>query len=71
MFNKAKFKAKVIERSLDMEDISKNLGINVATLYRKLNGNSDFTRSEIQKIKEALHLTLSEINEIFFAEELA
>lgn len=57
MFNKAKFKAKVIEKGLTMEYIAHKLGINQATLYRKMNGSSDFFRSEIQKLCVLLDIT--------------
>lgn len=65
MFNKAKFKAKVIEKGLTMECIAHELGINQATLYRKMNGSSDFFRTEIQTLCVLLDITNP--IEIFFA----
>ncbi|MCI8332646.1 MAG: helix-turn-helix transcriptional regulator [Clostridiales bacterium] len=70
MFNDKLFKAKAIEKGISMEQIAKYLGINVATLYRKINGSSDFSRSEIQQIWVLLALSASEINNIFFANKL-
>lgn len=44
------------------------LGINRATLYRKVAGESDFTRKEIQKCRELFGEEAC--NAIFFAEEV-
>jgi len=65
MLNKNKLKAKVIENGLTMEKVAKALDINVTTLYRKINGTSDFTRSEMHKIKDLLNLSDKEAIDIF------
>lgn len=54
-----------------LTNLSKVLGINASTLSRKLSGETDFTRSEIVLLKECLHLSLSEVDLIFFTNELA
>ena len=41
------------------------LHISEVTLYRKINGTSDFTRKEIQKLKEILKLDTKTTEEIF------
>lgn len=64
MFNKLKFRAAIIERGKTMGDVAKMLEINEATLSRKTNGVSDFSREEIQKICE--YLNLESPMEIFF-----
>lgn len=51
-----------------MRDVASAIGINEATLYRKVNGTSDFTRNEIQIIKQFLDLTSDEVESIFFAD---
>ena len=71
MFDKNKLRAKIIEKGLTMEQFAKLLGIDSATLYRKMSLKSDFTRNEMILIKENLELTLEEFNSIFFAEKLA
>ena len=71
MFNKNKFKAKITESGLSVEKLANILGISAVTLYRKMNGNSDFSRSEMQIIRQALKINLAEMDEIFFAPELA
>ena len=66
MFNKQKFRASVIAAGLTMDEIAKKLEINTSTLYRKINGSSDFTRTEIRKLQKVLSLDMSMITEIFF-----
>ena len=68
MFNKNKFRAKVIEKGFTMKQIAEVLYISEVTLYRKINGTSDFTRKEIQKLKEILKLDAKTTDEIFFTE---
>lgn len=70
MLNKNKLKAKVIENGLTMEKVAKELDINVTTLYRKINGTSDFTRSEMHKIKDLLNLSVKDAVDIFFTPDL-
>lgn len=66
MFNKNLFKAKYIEHNLKTADVAVILGINPATLARKVSGESDFTRNEIQLFRAALNLSAEEIDNIFF-----
>lgn len=68
MFNKLKFKATVIEKGKTMSELAQYLGINESTLYRKINGISEFSRDEIQKI--CCFLELESPVENFFAKEL-
>ena len=49
MFNKLKFKAAVVENGKTMADVAKYLNINEATLSRKLNGITEFSREEIKR----------------------
>ncbi len=70
MFNKNLFKAEVIKAGMTLKQIAGILGMNIATLYRKLNGESDFTRNEIALFKDYLKLEISEIDAIFFAKQL-
>ena len=50
MFQKNEFKAEVVRRNLTLENVANAIGIDAATLHRKMNGASDFYRSEIEKI---------------------
>lgn len=71
MFDRNKLRAKIVEKGFTMEKLAKILGIDNATLYRKMSMKSDFTRNEIVMIKKILEMTIDEVNSIFFAEELA
>lgn len=66
MFDEQKFKIALLRRKVSYEDIAKMLGISIVTLYRKINGNSDFYRREIDLISNYLSLDLQEKEEIFF-----
>ena len=68
MFNELKFKAAVVENGKTMADVAKYLNINEATLSRKVNGITEFSREEIQKMCKVLKLD-SPVD-IFFAKEL-
>ena len=56
MFNKNKFKAKVVESGMTLSDVAKALGIDDATLYRKMNVESDFYRKEIEALRKLLNI---------------
>ena len=71
MFRLNVFKSKLSLHEKTMRDVASAIGINEATLYRKVNGTSDFTRNEIQIIKQFLDLTSDEVESIFFADWLA
>jgi hypothetical protein len=71
MFDKNLFKFHVNKSNVTMESIANKIGINATTLYRKVNGESDFTRGEIQIIRMQLNLTADEADRIFFTEKLA
>ena len=47
-------------------DLAIYLGTTQGTLSFKITGKSDFTRSEIKKIKDRYKLTAEQVNEIFF-----
>lgn len=67
MFNKDEFCGKVRGKGFTLEKIAEYLGINPATLTRKLNGISDFTRNEIEMLRNKLSLSNEDIMLIFFA----
>ncbi len=69
MFDRLKFLGKVKERGKTIQEVADFLGINPATLYRKMNGESDFFREEIQKLSE--FLMMDDPMTIFFAEKVA
>lgn len=72
MANMKKLKLKLKEKGLSVEDVSKTMGINRATFYRKIkNDGETFTVGDIDKLSRILGLQVDEINEIFFAQNVA
>lgn len=71
MFNRNLFRARVIEKGLQLSDIATQIGITKPTLWRKMTGISDFTRQEIYDITHILQLDRDDVDRIFFAEESA
>jgi transcriptional regulator with XRE-family HTH domain len=67
LFQKNEFKAEVVRRGLTLEKVAVQMGIDAATLHRKMNGSSDFYRSEIEKIIEMMGLSGDDVLRIFFA----
>ena len=64
-------KAKLVLNSISMGELAAMLGISRSALFRKLNGRSEFTQSEISQIAKILHLDAEEISLIFFDEEVS
>lgn len=64
-------RAKIVANKMTIEEFLVNLksyGIDMSksAFYNKKNGNSDFTRNEIQVISKALGLNNDEVLAIFF-----
>lgn len=70
MFDEPLFRYMVNRRQLSLADVAGRMGVNEATLYRKMKGKSDFTRAEIQNLKNILDMSNDESLKVFFAEKL-
>ena len=70
MFDRNLFNYYMAEAGQTKTTVSAHLGIDPATLYRKSHGTSEFTRDEIQKLKEFLRLTNEQAMSVFFAQKL-
>ena len=70
MFDKNLFRYYISRAGKTFGSTAAFLDINEATLYRKVNGVSDFNREEIQKLKDYLGLTDQEALQVFFAPKL-
>ncbi len=68
MFDENKFKAAVISNGKTLKDVASALNISTVTLYRKMSGESDFYRNEIEKCRDLLGS--KNMTEIFFAKEV-
>jgi predicted transcriptional regulator len=69
MFDKNRFRAQIILAGMTAKELADKIGINESTLYRKINADGNFTREEIGKIVEILHI--DNPKDIFFADNLA
>lgn len=54
--NKAKLEYEMSVHNISKSDMCAMLGISRSAFYRKCNGESEFTQSEIQKIVDILNL---------------
>ena len=68
MLSERKLKAKIVESGLNIDLLSKQIGIDRATFYRKMAKNS-FSINEVDAIAVALSLTPAEATNIFFAQK--
>lgn len=72
MTNAEKLKAKLKEKNMSIEDISKAIEIDKSTFYRKLASDGmTFTIGEVDKISKVLNLSVQDINSIFFSNFVA
>ena len=69
MFDKKEFEQVLRDNRYTNPELARIIGINPATLWRKINGISDFYRRDIERIKAALKLSAEQVDRIFFAEE--
>lgn len=72
LVNVNKLKGKIVECGLNISILADEIGIDKATLYRKIRENGDpITIREADKISEALNLSKEEVNDIFFSQYVA
>lgn len=72
MVNVNKLKAKLVENGINVETMAGKMGIDGATLYRRLSNNGEtFTIGEADQISRILSLTKDEVNAIFFSQFVA
>ncbi|MFB0918966.1 MAG: hypothetical protein QMB63_07875 [Clostridiaceae bacterium] len=64
MFDKEELEILLIKKHVKKEDLAQYLGINLVTLYRKINGETEWKRNEM--IKTAEFLGESDLSFIFF-----
>ena len=65
--NVNKLRGKIVERGMNVEELASKIGIDRASLYRKLNNSEKITIGDATKMKEALALSNAEAYEIFLA----
>ena len=48
MFDRARFQQELKDKGISMQTVAEAMGVDRSTLYRKVNGESDFTLREVQ-----------------------
>lgn len=69
--NKLKLKAAMVLKELSAEAACAEIGISKSAWFRKVSGESEFTQSEICKLRVLLDLDDHQTAEIFFDNEVA
>lgn len=70
MFDESKFKYFVIKNGSNLTTTAKAINVTYSTLRRKMTGESDFTREEVQALRDYLKMSPSDVEEVFFARKL-
>lgn len=65
MFDQNKFKYFVIKNGTNLEKTAKAINVTYSTLRRKMTGESDFTREEVQTLRDYLQMSPSDVEEVF------
>lgn len=67
MVNITLLRSKIMERKTNVSEVASKMGIDKATLYRRLADGETFTIGEAGKIAEILRLSHDEAVAIFFS----
>lgn len=68
--NATELRVEMVRARKSVEDVAREIGVTAPTLYRKLDGKSDFSLTELKAIKKSLNLDDEAVKRIFFADEL-
>lgn len=68
--NSNALREKIVESGMSIVHIAKKIGITREGFYKKMNNETEFKASEIQKLKEVLLLSNEERDSIFFSNKL-
>jgi len=67
-----KLRGKIVEQGLNVEKVAFALGVDKATLYRKMHANGEtLTIKEVNKLCEILNISKVEAMDIFFKDFVA
>ncbi|WP_045517658.1 transcriptional regulator [Clostridium sporogenes] len=69
--NVALLKSQIILNNKKIPEIAEDLKISKSAFYRKLRGDSEFTRQEISKLITLLNLNIETAMEIFFSAKVS
>ena len=68
MFDEKAFRKLIKDKGITLQDVANMLHINLVTLYRKMSGESDFYRNEMDILRRELNI--DEPDKIFFAQKI-
>lgn len=71
MVNVNKLRGRIVESEMTVSDLADKIGINRASLYRKLDNSDSFTLREADAIASALSLSREDAVAIFFSQYVA
>lgn len=71
MVNVDMLRGKIAERGMNVSEVSEKMGVDKATLYRRIADGESFTIGEARKIADILNLTHAEAVSIFFSQTVA
>ena len=64
--NIPELKAECMRNGITLNELASRIGVSNATLYRKMTGKSEFSRNELQAIRDTLYLDDRKFLHIFF-----
>jgi transcriptional regulator with XRE-family HTH domain len=70
VFDYSKLLGRIREFGFTQDSLAKHIKINAGTLSLKLNNKANFTAEEIDKISEALDISVEEIGVYFFTKKV-
>ena len=68
MVHPNKLLGKIKEKGETLQQVAKKMNISLSALRRKIYGQTQFNRQEIENISDVLELTNQELLDIFFAD---
>lgn len=71
MVNTDLLRSKIVERRTNIAEVAAQMGIDKATLYRRIADSESFTIGEVGKLAQILKLSANEAVAIFFNAEVA
>ena len=70
-YNFAKLRGRMVEKSVNAEDLAHQIGMARSALSLRLNGKRQFRLNEVEQIVTALDIPAEQIAAYFFTEEVA
>lgn len=64
-------KSQIVLNNMSVEDVVEKLDISKSAYYRKLKGNTEFTRKEINSLIKLLNLDVNLAMKIFFDDKVS